>query len=295
VKSPSWYNLGVWSGLMNHLEIALSWSTVLFEIVLCGFVFVRKIQQILPLFASYVCVLLACTIGVWLTYEYFGFTSFTSYYAYWGSILLNAAARSLAIAELCRYGLRAYRGIWALVWRVLTAMSILLFAHAAIDARGQPNGVAIYVATLDRDLALASIVVLAALLLIRNYYGIAFERLQRAIAVGICSICAVDAIGYTVLRNLYTGYLLSWFSAKQMALWPALRPQVMRVNDIWSTFYLFSFMFSMGIWCYALRKPMPAPSETPVLLPAEVYRELSPAINMRLATFNDRLVELLKP
>jgi hypothetical protein len=32
-----------------------------------------------------------------------------------------------------------------------------------------------------------------------------------------------------------------------------------------------------------------------VLLPAEVYREMSPAINMRLATFNDRLMELLKP
>jgi hypothetical protein len=31
------------------------------------------------------------------------------------------------------------------------------------------------------------------------------------------------------------------------------------------------------------------------LLPADVYRELSPAINMRLATFNSRLVELLKP
>jgi hypothetical protein len=31
------------------------------------------------------------------------------------------------------------------------------------------------------------------------------------------------------------------------------------------------------------------------MLPADVYREMSPAINMRLATFNNRLVELLKP
>jgi hypothetical protein len=51
----------------------------------------------------------------------------------------------------------------------------------------------------------------------------------------------------------------------------------------------------MGIWCYALRRPLPAPSEGPTMLPAEVYREMSPAINMRLATFNNRLVELLKP
>jgi hypothetical protein len=164
-----------------------------------------------------------------------------------------------------------------------------------MDARGQPNGVAIYGATLDRDLALASIVILAVLLLIRNYYGLALEPLQRAIAAGICFICAVDVIGNTIFRQLYTGSLFSWFLTSQKSLWPVLRPQIMRVDDIWSTVHLFAFMFTMGIWCFALRKPLPAPSESPVLLPVEVYREMSPAINMRLATFNDRLVGLLKP
>jgi hypothetical protein len=280
---------------MNLLERVLSWSTLSFLIVLCGFVFARKVQRILPLFAAYTCVLLTCMIGVWLTYEYFGFSSPISIYAYRGSILLYAAARSLAIVELCRYGLRAYRGIWALVWRVLTALSILLLSHAAMDAWGQPNQFAIYGMTLDRDLAFASIVILAVLLLFRNYYGVALEPLQRAIAVGICFICAVDVIGNTIVRNLFTGYLFSFFLTTQKALWPALEPQVQRVNDLWSTVHLFSFMFSMGIWCYALRKPVPAPSESPVLLPAEVYRELSPAINVRLGAFNDRMVELLKP
>jgi hypothetical protein len=295
VKSPSWYDQGSWSGLMNHLESILYWSTLSFEIVLVGFVFARKVQRILPLFAAYACVLLTCEIGLWLTYKYFGFTSSISPSAYWGSIVLTAAARSLAIAELCRYGLRAYLGIWAFIWRVLTALSILLLVHVARDAWGQPNGVAIYGATLDRDLALASIFILAVLLLIRNYYGLVLEPLQRAIAVGICFICAIDVIGNTILRNLYTGYLFSWFSTSQKDLWPALKPQIDRVNDLWSTVHLVCFMCSMGIWCYALRKPVPAPLETPVLLPAEVYRELSPAINLRLTTFNDRMVELLKP
>lgn len=280
---------------MNHLESFLSWSTLTFEIVLCGFVFARKVQRILPLFAIYTCAVLAGTIGVWLTYAHFGFSSPLSIYAYWGSVLLNAAVRSLAIAELCRYGLRAYQGVWALVWRVLTGLSVLLLARAAMDAWGQPNRFAIYGMTLDRDLALASIIILAVLLLFRNYYGIALEPLQRAIAAGICLVCAVDVIGNTIFRNLFTGYLFSWFITSQKALWPAMRPQVQHVNDMWSTVHLFSFMFSMGIWCYALRRPIPARADAPVLLPAEVYREMSPAINMRLATFNDRLVELLKP
>ena len=81
---------------------------------------------------------------MWLTYETFGFHSLAGYYAYWSSLLLNAGARSLAIAELCRYKLRAYRGIWALVWRVLGGVSMLFLVHAAIDAWGQPNRLAIY-------------------------------------------------------------------------------------------------------------------------------------------------------
>jgi hypothetical protein len=53
-------------------------------------------------------------------------------------------------------------------------------------------------------------------------------------------------------------------------------------------------IISISIWCYALRKPLPAPAKDPVLLPAEVYRELSPAVNLRLRAFNDRLMGLLK-
>jgi hypothetical protein len=280
---------------MNHLQTFLSWSVTFFEVVLCGFVFARKVQRILPLFTTYVCVLLTCTIGVWLIYEYSGINSLTSYYAYWSSILLNAVARSLSIAELCRYGLRAYRGIWALVWRVLTSLSVLLFIRAAADAWGQPNGVAIYGMTIDRDLSLASILILTVLLLIRNYYGLRLESLQRAIAGGICFICAVDVVANTILRNLYTGYLLPWFSSSQKSLWPGLRPQIEHFSDLWSTVHLVSFVLSMGIWCYALRKPLPEPSGDPVLLSAQVYRELSPLINLRLSAFNSRLTELLKP
>jgi hypothetical protein len=280
---------------MNHLETFLSWSTLSFEILLCGFVFARKVRSILPFFAAYAYMLLICTIGVWLVYDYFGFSSDVSYYAYWVSILLEATALGFAIAELCRYGLRAYRGIWALVWRVLIALSVLLLVHASMDAWGQPDGLAIYGTTLERDLALASTTILAALFLIRKYYGLALDPLQRMIAGGICLISVVDVIANTILRNILIGYLYSFFSMSQKAFWPVLRPQVQHVADLWSAIHLFFVMLAMGIWCYALRKPLPAQSESPVLLPAEVYREMSPAINMRLSTFNNRLVELLKP
>jgi hypothetical protein len=281
---------------MNQLETFLSWSILASEIGLCWFVFTRKVERILPFFAVYSVGLLTCTIGVWLTYDFFGIRSPISSYAYWGSVLLNSAMRSLAIAELCRYGLRAYKGIWALGWRLLAILSIFLLVHAGLDAWGAPDKLAIYGATIDRDLAFASIFILAALLLIRNYYGLALEPLQKGIAAGICFFCTVDAVGNAIIRNLYTGSLFSFFQTSQRsALAAPIRPQVERINDLWSAVHLLCFMFSIGIWCYFLRKPAPAASESPVLLEARVYRELSPAINLRLTTFNDRLVELLKP
>jgi hypothetical protein len=287
--------LAVRSELMNPLETLLLWLTLAALTILCGFVFTSMAQKVLPFFAAYSSMLLASAVSVWLVYRMMGFNSLAAYYCYWISLLLNAGMRSLAIAELCRYKLRAYRGIWELVWRVLAGLSLLFLLHAAFDAWGQPNHLAIYSLTLDRDLDIASVVILATLLLIHNYYGLSLEPLQSTIAAGICLVCAVDVIGDTILRSLLSGYLLPLFTASRTSLWFALKPHFDRIADLWSMIHLISFMASIGIWCFALRRPIPARTEAPELLPAEVYREMSPAINMRLSAFNDRLAELLKP
>lgn len=280
---------------MNHFQILLTLLTLGTETVLCSMVFARTVHRVLPFFAMYASVLLVHTIGMWIVYQAFGFQSQVAYYCYWVSLLFNAAMRSLAIAELCRYKLSMYPGIWGLAWRLLIGVSILFFLHAAFDTWGQPNRLAIYSLTLDRDLDIASVAILAALLLVHNYYGLSLEPLQRKIAAGICLICGVDVVGNTILLSLFTGYLFPLFAANRTPLWSTLEPQIVRAKDIWSTVHLCCFMAAMGIWCYALRKPIPARVEAPELLPAEVYRELSPAINLRLSAFNDRLMELLKP
>lgn len=280
---------------MNHLQTLLSWLTVGFEAVLCGLVFANRVQRVLPFFAAYTSALLANTVAVWAVYQGFGFHSQAAYYFYWISLLTNAGMRSLAIAGLCRYKLRAYPGIWGLVWRVFVGISALFLVHAAFDTWGQPNRLAIYSLTLDRDLDIVSVAILAALLLIHNYYELSLEPIQRKIAAGICLICTVDVIGDTIIQSLFTGYLFPYFATDKAPLRAALIPYYNRINDIWSTIHLFCFMAAMGIWCYVLRKPIPARAEAPELLPAGVYRELSPAINMRLSEYNHRLVELLKP
>ena len=271
---------------MSHRDLILWCLTFGFEIFLCILVYGRGLQRRLPFFVGYATLLLLSTIALELIYLHFGFRSTTYYYADWITTGLDAVGRSLAIAELCHYGLRAYRGVWALAWRFLSAVALVSLGHAAIDAWGQPSWFATYVLTLDRDVEFTSVLVLIALLLICRYYGLALEPLEKWIAVGICLFCVVDAVNKTMLRDL----LSSSFSHLS-----GMQPKIEQLNELCNTILLSAFMISMGIWCLALRKPLPAPAATPQLLPAGVYEELSPAVNLRLRAFNDRLLELLKP
>jgi hypothetical protein len=280
---------------MNHLEGFLTLSTLVFQGALCRIVFTRGTYQALPLFAVFVYTVSATSVALGLSSLYFGFISPVYFYGFWAGLFLFVAARSLAIAELCRRGFHVYRGICALVWRVLCAVSVFLVAHAFIDAWGQPNGVAIYWVTFARDFALASVIVLAILSLFQKYYGLIPDSRIRLLAIGLSVTCTADAIIFTVLLSAFKGYLFPWFLESQKALWPALEPMVRRVDDIGSTVHLLCFMIAIGVWGFALRKPFSDTAERPDLLPVEVYRELSPAINLRLITFNERLLELLKP
>jgi hypothetical protein len=280
---------------MSHREILFCWLILPVQFALCALVYFRHLQRQLPFFAAYALVLLAGNIVTGLVYYHFGYRSLTSYYVAWIAAGVHIAARSLVVAELCHYGLRAYKGIWVLASRLLAVMALYFIGHAAVDAWGQPNRLAIYGLTIERDIAISSVVILLTLLLIRNYYGLALDPLHRWVAVGVCLLCVVDVVNNTVLHNFFTGYLFSWFSTGNILLWPSIQSQVQRVNDLWNAIRFVSSMISMGVWCYALRSPLPEPARGPVLLPAEVYGDLSPAINLRLRAFNDRLLEMLKP
>lgn len=271
---------------MSHRDLILWCLTFGFELFLCILVYARGLQRHLPFFAGYATLLALCTLGLELIYLHFGFRSATYYYADWITIGLNAVGRGLAIAELCHYGLQAYRGVWALAWRFLSILALISLGHAAIDAWGKPIWFATYVLTLARDAEFSSVLVLIALLLIRRYYGLGLESLEKWIAVGICLFCVVDAVNKTMLRDLLLSSMFHWYR---------IQPEIERVNELCNTINLSAFMVSMGIWCFAMRKPLPAPAATPQLLPAEVYEDLSPAVNLRLRAFNNRLLEMLKP
>src|ERR1700682_1711604 len=280
---------------MTHRELFLYWSTVGFEILLCVLVYVRNLQRRLPFFVLHAILLLMGTLGIQVVYHHFVFRSSASYDAAWMTAGTIVIARSFAIGELCRYELRAYQGIWALTWRILALLVVFFLGHATINAWGRAGGIPIYGLTIQRHIAISSIAILLVLLLIRNYYGLTLESLHRWIAIGMCLVSITDVMNNTILFNTLTGHLFFWFFGRYASSWSGLKSQVDSANDLWNMIRTSSLIVSMSIWCFALRKPLPAPAEDPVLLPAEVYHALSPAVNLRLRAFNDRLLELLKP
>jgi hypothetical protein len=155
-----------------------------------------------------------------------------------------------------------------------------------LDAKGQPNWIAVYGLTIERDIEITSLAILVVLFLIGDYYRVPVASLEKYVAAGFCFFCAVAVVNNTVLRDMLTKYMFSW---------AAMRPEVERVNATWNTIQVAASFVALSIWCFALRKPLPEPSRGPVLLPVEVYQQLSPAVNLRLRAFNDRLQEMLKP
>ena len=270
---------------MTRYELFLTASVAGLDILLCILAYSRKLQKRLPFFTAYVTAILAASLIQDFAYAHFGFRTNISFYfaaiAY-GFVLL---ARSAAVAELCRNSLKPYQGIWSLTWRLLGLMSLFLLVRAAIDAHGQPNWFAAYGLTIERDVDIASFLILATMLLIGNYYRLPIEPLQKWITLGICFFCVIEFVNSTALRNLFIEYMSSW---------SGMKAQVDRVNALWNTICVAASSISMGGWCFLLRKQLPEAATRPVLLPAEVYQELAPAINMRLRAFNDRLAEMLK-
>lgn len=280
---------------MNHLELLLYLSALSLEVTVCGLVCLRNVFRPLPVFSVYVFVLLTCDVVSGLLAYHWSYRSASLFYASWALSGVSLAARCLAVAELCHYKLRAYQGIWKLTWRILVLLALAFVAHGAVDAWNQPSRMAIYVLTIGRDAAIASLVILIWLLLIYNYYDLSFEPLQMWVAVGMTFLSTVVFLNDTFLRDNFTGYLSFWFFTKYMSLWPQVKSQVEGATELWNVIRSASFLLTLGIWSFALRKPLPAPKREPQLLPAEIYAKVSPAVNLRLRAINDRLLELLKP
>jgi hypothetical protein len=256
---------------LNSIELLLWALGTLLQFGLCVLIFWRGLHRRLPIFTSYVVLVLLGAILVWGVYRRWGYRSWTAWYFAWTAQGVAVLARGAAVAELCWKILRAYSGVWGLAWRVLALLAVLLTAHAMVAAEADAHWVVPFVLTADRGLETMIAAVLLAVLATCAYYRISVEPSYRWIAVGLCFNSIVQALNNSFLRNWLSTHILFWNGIR-----------------------LSSFYIAMVVWCVALWKPLPAERPAPVLLGQQVYDELTPQVNYRLRMLNQRLLEILR-
>ena len=252
---------------MLHLETAqyICWGLSIFlrALLLCLLIF-RKNVRSFPFFTAYLLLNLIEGIIIKLAYRAWGSESWATYWVAWSAEAVVICARALAVAELCRFLLGRYRGIWSLGWRVLLTCAGLILLYSAMVSEHTLGG-AVIGANRAAELAIAAVIVLVFVFL--RHYEVVSEPSVRSLALGFCVYSCVQALILTIFENFASTY----------SIWNALR--------------VFAYLACLLVWTWALRKFIPRPAVAPMLFSRAVYQQLSPEINARLRALNEQLIQ----
>ena len=197
------------------------------------------------------------------SYRIWGFNSSVSFKIFWATQALVAAARTLAVAEICWRILANYRGIWALGWRLFLGMAAVVLVHAwVIGGHNWP----VVALNADRSLWLAIGVAILTLFLFTQHFEVPFEPAPRFLAIGFFLYACFQVLNDTVAERWLKPYAALW--------------------DFLGTL---AFLASLLVWIWAMRPTEQPVASAPELLPEHLYRSLSPAINSRLKALNEQL------
>jgi len=233
------------------------------EVVLLTLLVVRKNHPSYPAFSFYVFVDLTVGAAQLFVYRHWGFDSDIAYRFGWGTQGMVLLARALAVAEVCRHVLSRYRGVWALVWRVLVLVAGLVFSYSILFARHDWR-LSFPSAYRALELSIASIVV--TLLIFVRHYDVKTELQDRSLAIGFCLYSCFAVLNNTLLERLLDDYSVFWNLLGRL-----------------------TFLASLSLWTWALRKPIFQVDPRKILLPQGVYQSLTPEINLRLHLLNEQL------
>lgn len=254
---------------MAHLGTSQSvlWGICLLaQLMLLLLLFRQRTFASVPSFTAYILVCIGQSAVLLPIYLASGFSSPTSRRVAWVSQAVVILVRGIAVAELCRRILRAYRGIWELGWRLLLTCASIILVYAFYAASRGPDLV-VLAADRGSELAIASVIVL--LLLFARYYRVPVPDTERLLVVGFCLYSCTYVLNNSLERLFYS-------------------------NATWNLVQSVALLSSLILWIWALRLPMPQQELLPRFVPVATYNELSPQINFRLRKLNEQLLALWK-
>lgn len=220
-----------------------------------------------PFFALYLVVnLLQTIVGIFL-YQGYGFNSHYAFVVAWTTQAFVVVARALAAAEVCHAILGRYKGIWGLAARVLSVCALISIGLSLYFGRHN-----YHIGTVTLEIALEACIStgIAGLFLFTKYY-----ELHVAKGVGLLGL----GLGLLSCARILNDVVFARFLGMTGTKW----------NEIASL----TFVAVLVVWIWAVRHPVPAVvPAVRQLSSGQIYADMIPAMNQRLAELNDQLTRL---
>lgn len=248
---------------LSTIESAAWGLSLALQCALLGVVFYRRSYRSFPLFAAYLGATVLQSIAQFAIYKIWGFRSHRTRDISWSLEGVVIVLRSLAVLEVCRLVFQGYRGIWVVISRSLALLFVLVAGGGMLFGT---QSVGLRILSADRALGLALASAVVGLFLLARYYQVQPHEPMRALALGFFLYSCFAMLNDTILKTLLHSYA-----------------------PLWSFLSVLAFIGSLLVWSWALRQSYSPVVFAPKLLPTGVYHTLSPEINLRLRTLNERL------
>ena len=248
----------------------LAWAiTVLLEVVLFFYLLRKRLYRSHPAFFVYVLSTILQNACVMFAHRHWGSQSIQSWNIGWGSQAVVLCARWFAVAEIARKIFSRYSGIWKLASGILFAVGLGVLGYSIAWHGVRLQGI---VLSADRavEFSLGSFIV--GTFLFAHYYRLTIANLERRLAIGFCLYSAS-----WVISDSFYEYWRSSF------------------GGLWNFLEILAFLASLLLWITAVRSATePCEEEVQLVVPPEVYEQLSQELNSRLQLLDNRLNNLLR-
>jgi hypothetical protein len=257
--------------LSSFLISFLTVCTYALEPINLGLATRRRIYRSLPIFFVYICFLL-CRDLLYLAVQHASFVGTPAFaYTYWATEAILSVFRLATVLEICWHTLRPYTTVWALAWRVLSTIGIVLVLFGIISARHNMSRPRFFITTTMQRFELLQAVLLLAVLAIGVYYTLHIPPLYKWILVGVCFYSAIEVANFALGRIT-----------------------VHPTNTLFDYVHRYAFTITETIWAWALWRHGDLPPQGRESIPQDMYDEHSEEIHTRLRELNDRLKRLLR-
>lgn len=245
--------------------------SVALQLLVFAILLVRGFARKLAFFTAYVVLNLCQALLLYVVYKRFGNLSHVAYLFGWWSEAITLVARAFATIEILRLAMASYRGIWALVWRLLVASALFVLIGIAVASRGDANWALMEA---DRGYHLVFAIALVSCLILIRHYFITVEPVYKVLLISFCFYSCVKVLLDTVLQGF-------------------LYPQFLHYAALWQAVATLSYLLVLIAWAAALAMPMGVQS-APQVLPAHLYTQISPQIHFQLQAMNKQLMNFWK-